>query len=69
MQVRRAEQEIEKLQKFSGDVYTIKVDDNGVFHVYANDVSIGLEPTRKQAHDLVNAHFFYRLQTAQRFPA
>ena len=69
MQVRKAQQEVEKFQKFSGDVYTIKLDETGAFHVYVNDVSIGLEPTRKQARDLVNAHFFYRLQTAQRFPA
>jgi hypothetical protein len=69
MQVRKAEREVEKHQKFSGDVYTIKVDDTGAFHVYVNDVSIGLEATKKQARDLINAHFFYRLQTAQRFPA
>ena len=69
MQVHKAQREIESHPKFSGDVYTIKIDDNGLFHVYANGIAIGLEPTKKSARDLINAHFFYRLQTAQRFPA
>lgn len=48
---------VETVSKFSGDIYTITVQDESHFVVALNGVPLGIENSRQEAIDRVNDHF------------